>query len=228
MKTTFATCAVLMLLAISWTKENSSIQSSTTGDKNSIQEDNIASVTIGTQVWMQKNLDVSLYRNGDIIPQVTDPAKWAKLTTGAWCWYNNDSATGAIYGKLYNWYAIHDSRGLAPAGWHIPSDIEWNVISNFLGTNAKNAGGKMKETGTAHWLDPNVNAINSSGFIALGGGYRDNLGKFAYINFLGYWWTSTGNLPKNAWCRRLVSYGGFMDRMSYEKTKGFSVRCVKD
>jgi len=229
MKTTFTTCAVLMLLAISWTtKENSSIQSSTIGDENSTQQNNIDSVIIGTQVWMEKNLNVSHYRNGDKIPQVKDSAKWATLTTGAWCWYKNDSATGAVYGKLYNWYAIHDPRGLAPAGWHIPSDAEWYVVYNFLGTNAKSAGGKMKETGTTHWLDPNVNATNSTGFTALGGGYRDNLGQFAYINFLGYWWSSTGNGTNYAFCRRLVSYGGFMDRMSYEKQKGFSVRCVKD
>jgi len=228
MKTTFTICAVLMLLAISWTQENSSIQSSAIGDENSMQQNNIASVTIGTQVWMKKNLNVSRYRNGDQIPQVKDSAKWAKLTTGAWCWYNNDSATGAVYGRLYNWYAIHDPRGLAPAGWHIPGDSEWDVVLNFLGTNDKNAGGKMKEPGTTHWLDPNVNATNSTGFTALGGGYRDNLGQFAYINFLGYWWSSTANGIKYAFCRRLVSYGGFMDRMSYEKGKAFSVRCVKD
>jgi uncharacterized protein (TIGR02145 family) len=228
MKTTCTTCAVLMLLAISWTKENSSIQFSIIGDENSTQQNNIASVIIGTQVWMQKNLNVSRYRNGDKIPQVKDSATWAKLTTGAWCWYKNDSATGAVYGKLYNWYAIHDPRGLAPAGWHIPADPEWLTISTFLGTNAKNAGGKMKETGTAHWLDPNVNATNSSGFTALPGGYRDDLGQFAYVNFLGYWWSSTGDGIKYAFCRRLVAYGGFMDRMSYEKGKGFSVRCVKD
>ena len=228
MKTTFTTCAVLILLAISWTKETSSIQSSTIGDENSTQENNIDSVIIGTQVWMEKNLDVSRYRNGDKIPQVKDSAKWAKLTTGAWCWYNNDSATGAVYGKLYNWYAINDPRGLAPAGWHIPSDSEWLIIATFLGSKAQNAGGKMKETGTAYWLDPNVDAVNSTSFTALGGGYRDNLGQFDYINFLGYWWSSTEYGTKYALCFRLVSYGGFIDRMSYEKQKGFSVRCVKD
>ncbi|HYK46326.1 MAG TPA: fibrobacter succinogenes major paralogous domain-containing protein [Parafilimonas sp.] len=228
MKITFTSCVVLMLLSISWTKQNGSIRSSAIGDENSTQPNNIASITIGSQVWMEKNLDVSRYRNGDKIPQVKDSATWATLTTGAWCWYNNDSSTGVVYGKLYNWYAVHDPRGLAPIGWHVPSDSEWFVVYNFLGTNAHNAGGKMKETGTTHWLDPNVNAINSSGFTAPGGGYRDNLGQFAYLNFLGYWWTSTSNGIRYAFCRRLVSYGGFMDRMSYENGKGFSVRCVKD
>ncbi|HEX5152597.1 MAG TPA: fibrobacter succinogenes major paralogous domain-containing protein [Parafilimonas sp.] len=228
MKATFATCAVLMLLAMSRTKENSSIQSSGVGDEISTQPSKIPSVIIGAQVWMKNNLNVSRYRNGDKIPQVKDSVKWATLTTGAWCWYNNDSATGAVYGKLYNWYAIHDPRGLAPAGWHIPSSSEWLAASTFLGTNAHNAGGKMKETGTDHWLDPNVEATNSSGFTALPGGYRSTIGQFCYINFLGLWWTSTEAGSKYAWCRRLHSYGGFIDSMSYEKQRGFSVRCVKD
>jgi uncharacterized protein (TIGR02145 family) len=225
MKITFTTCAVLMLLTIFFIKETSNAQSSGISGENSTQID---SVIIGTQVWMEKNLSVNHYRNGDKIPRVKDSATWAKLTTGAWCWYKNDPATGTVYGKLYNWYAIHDPRGLAPEGWHIPSDSEWYTVSSFLGTNAQNAGGKMKETGTTHWLDPNVNATNSSGFTALGGGYRSEIGQFCYINFLGYWWSSTQIGPNFAFCRRLVSYGGFMDRMSYEKKKGFSVRCIKD
>jgi uncharacterized protein (TIGR02145 family) len=167
-----AFAALALLVVISCKKETSSIQSSTIGDENSTQHDfnaSYASVTIGTQVWMRKNLHVSRYRNGDWIPQVKDSAMWATLTTGAWCWYNNDSATGAVYGRLYNWYAINDPRGLAPAGWHIPSDSEWLATSTFLDTDARNAGGKMKETGTTHWLDPNVGATNSRRFTALPG-----------------------------------------------------------
>jgi uncharacterized protein (TIGR02145 family) len=86
---------------------------------------NYATVTIGTQVWMTKNLDVDRYRNGDIIPEVKDSIAWANLKTGAWCYYNNDPELGKIYGKLYNWYAVNDPRGLAPAGYHIPTDAEW-------------------------------------------------------------------------------------------------------
>lgn len=235
MKTVFTTLySVFALLTISFTKDNSTILSSAAGDNDSTQtyitdgSDNIASVTIGTQVWMEKNLDVSNYRNGDKIPEVTDSAKWANLTTGAWCWYKNDSATYAVYGKLYNWYAVHDPRGLAPEEWHIPTDAEWYTVFNFLGTNSHNAGGKMKEAGAIHWLDPNVGADNSTRFTALGSGYRENYGRFCYINFLGYWWSATENGTKRAYCRRLVSYGGFMDRMHYEKGKGFSVRCIRD
>jgi len=142
-KTKATLTALVLLVVFSCKKETDSIQSSTIGGENSTQQDNIATVTIGTQVWMATNLDVSYYRNGDIIPQVTDSAQWATLTTGAWCWYNNDSTTGAVYDKLYNWYAVNDPRGLAPTGWHVPSDSEWHATGTFLGGNA---GGKMKET----------------------------------------------------------------------------------
>ena len=112
-----------------------------------IDENCIPSITICNQVWMLKNLDVSTYRNGDPIPQVTDPTTWVGLTTGAWCYYNNDPANGAIYGKLYNWYAVNDPRGLAPTGWHVPSDAEWTELSTCLDAISPtgNVGGKMKE-----------------------------------------------------------------------------------
>jgi len=152
-------------------------------------------ITIGTQIWSTKNLDVSTYRNGDPIPQVTDPIQWLNLTTGAWCYYNNDPANGAIYGKLYNGYAVTDSRGLAPqGGWHIPTLTEWNTLSTYLGGDAI-AGGKMKETGTTHWNSPNTGATNSSGFTGLPGGINLNTegGEFDEINIGGYWWTSDRN-----------------------------------
>jgi hypothetical protein len=93
----------------------------------------IKGVAIGTQVWTTKNLDVATYRNGDVISQVSDKDAWANLTTGAWCYYENDAKNGVKYGKLYNWYAVNDARGLAPAGWHVPTDYEWEVLSTFLG-----------------------------------------------------------------------------------------------
>src|SRR5204863_7930490 len=107
-------------------------------------------IQIGTQVWMAKNLDAAIYNNGDPIPEVKDPTQWIGLKTGAWCYYENNTANGTIYGKLYNFYALKDPRGLAPAGWHIPSHTGWQVVENYLG--GKNiAGGKMKETGTQNW-----------------------------------------------------------------------------
>ncbi len=103
-------------------------------------------VTIGTQVWMIKNLDVATFRNGDPIPQAKTAEEWVKAGENqqpAWCYYDNDPANGAKYGKLYNWYAVNDSRGLAPVGYHIPSDAEWRKLTDFLG-GEDIAGAKMK------------------------------------------------------------------------------------
>ena len=102
-------------------------------------------VTIGTQTWTSKNLDISTYRNGEVIPEVQDSAAWANLTTGAWCYYENSTAKGTIYGKLYNWYAVNDPRGLAPKGYHIPSDAEWTILTDYLGGDSI-AGKQMKST----------------------------------------------------------------------------------
>ena len=132
-------------------------------------------ITIGTQVWMTKNLDVATFRNGDPIPQAKTDEEWEKAGENqqpAWCYYDNDPANGAKYGKLYNWYAVNDSRGLAPVGYHIPSDAEWTILTDFLG-GEKVAGTKMKSTD--FWADyegNSGNGTNESGFSGLPGGYR--------------------------------------------------------
>ncbi len=184
-------------------------------------------VTICSQTWKVKNLDVSTYRNGNPIPQVTDPVAWAALTTGAWCYYNNDPAMGAIYGKLYNWYAVNDPRGLAPAGWHIPTDAEWTTLSTCLG-GVTVAGGKMREAGTAHWASPNSGATNSSGFTGLPGGFRSYVGDFTDWPYQGYWWSSTSSTSYASWYRNLFFNTTDIYRNTGEKRDGFSVRCVKD
>ncbi|MBM2814440.1 MAG: Dockerin protein [Ignavibacteria bacterium] len=181
-------------------------------------------VKICTQVWMLKNLDVDHYRNGDSIPEVRDATKWAKLTTGAWCNYNNDLPKGEIYGKLYNWYAVNDPRGLAPAGWHVPSDGEWSTLTNFPGSSP---GGKLKETGTAHWWSPNAGATNETGFTALPGGTLSNNTVYA-IGSNGRWWTSTEFSASDAWYRDIPYDFPSVYRQIYVKTKGLSVRCVRD
>jgi uncharacterized protein (TIGR02145 family) len=188
----------------------------------------IETVTIGTQVWMKKNLDVDHYRNGDPIPQVTDSTQWYNLTTGAWCYYENDNTT---YGKLYNWYAVNDPRGLAPNGYHVPSDAEWTVLSTYLG-GERVAGGKMKETGTTHWWSPNLGATNSSGFSGLPGGcryYNGNplSGGYHYIDSEGNWWSSTEG-GEGAWSRYLHYKIASVNRYDRFKVQGFSVRCVRD
>lgn len=192
----------------------------------------LPSITICSQVWMDKNLDVATYRNGDPIPKVTDNTAWAALTTGAYCYYNNDSATyAATYGKLYNWYAVNDPRGLAPAGWHVPSDAEWTTIETCLG-GASVAGGAMKETGTTHWTSPNSGATNSSGFTGLPGGSRNGGdGAFGVVGSGGNWWSSSEASTFNttyAWsCNLYYNYGNIY-RFNFYKLDGFSVRCLMD
>ena len=183
-------------------------------------------VTIGSQVWTINNLDVKIYRNGDAIPQVTTPATWAALTTGAWCWYNNDSATNAAkYGKLYNWYAVNDARGLAPSGYHIPTDVEWTKLTDYLG-GLTVAGGKIRTT--SGWTAPNTGATNSSGFTGLPGGFRDSGGNFGLNGGLTAWWSSTEASTINAWYRDVGYTNIIVGRASDIKISGFSVRCVRD
>jgi uncharacterized protein (TIGR02145 family) len=183
---------------------------------------------IGTQTWMVQNLKVKHYRNGDPIPNVTDTTAWGALTSGACCWYNNDSTNGATYGAMYNWYAAADSRNPAPAGWHVPSDEDWTTLMNYLG-NVNVAGGKMKETGTAHWSSPNTGATNSSGFTALPGGYRytDN-GSFRQMTMDADWWSTTEVDTTYAWFRNIYYNAASSGRYYYKKQNGFSIRCVMD
>jgi uncharacterized protein (TIGR02145 family) len=187
-------------------------------------------VQIGTQCWMKENLKTTHYRNGTPIPNVTNNSTWVGLTSGAYCWYNNDYATyGATYGALYNWYAVDNSNGLCPTGWHVPTDAEWTILTNFLGGQSV-AGGPLKGTGTAHWNSPNTGATNSSGFTALPGGERNYVnGNFASIGNNGFWWSSTAHSTTNAWSRMLYYHGSSVFRSStYKRGTGFSVRCVRD
>lgn len=184
-------------------------------------------VKIGNQVWIVKNLNASHYRNGEPIPQVQDPDEWGKLKTGAWCYYENDKENGKTYGKLYNWYAIHDPRGLAPIGWHVNSDAEWTILEDFLGGHDV-ARDKLKEAGTAHWQSQS-NGNNISGFTALPGGYRRlYLGTFSNIGKIGYWWSATEDDATDAWGRNLIYNNSNFSRFTYTKESGFSVRCVRD
>jgi uncharacterized protein (TIGR02145 family) len=189
--------------------------------------DALPTIQIGTQKWMSKNLDVAFYRNGDPIPQVSDSTAWVGLTTGAWCYYNNDPKQGNKYGKLYNWYAVNDPRGLAPQGWHIPSEAEWATLETTLGGDAL-AGGKMKEPGTLNWTTPNTGAENSSGFAGLPGANRSFNGVFNLVGTNGNWWSSTELNSTSAWYRYLVFLGGNLYRSFNIKQSGFSVRCIRD
>jgi uncharacterized protein (TIGR02145 family) len=190
----------------------------------------LPSTNICSQVWTNKNLDVAMYSNGDPIPKVTDNTAWAALTTGAYCYYNNDSVTyAATYGKLYNGYAIHDPRGLAPAGWHIPNNAEWTTLQTCLGGSSV-AGGAMKETGTTHWTSPNTAATNSSGFTGLPDGWRFvGTGAFQYIGLYGYYWSSTQtNTTSSSLIQLFYDAGNISILGGTQMTYGFSVRCVRN
>ena len=184
-------------------------------------------ITIGTQVWMAENLRVTHYRNGNVIPNVTDNSAWAALTTGAYCWYNNDQAANAKYGVLYNWYAVDDSRGLCPAGWHVPTDAEWTVFTTYLGGEAI-AGGKMKSV-SALWTSPNTDATNNSGFSGLpGGGRYGSNGSFCSLGNYGGFWSSSQTDTGSAWGRILYYGHAYVYRYYGSKEGGFSVRCLRD
>jgi len=183
-------------------------------------------VTIGTQVWMTQNLNVSKFRNGDPIPQAKTDIEWYRAGENkqpAWCYYENDPANGVIYGKLYNWYAVNDRRGLAPVGYHIPSDAEWTILTDYLG-GAEKAGDKMKSK--QGWAKEG-NGTNSSGFSGLPGGFRLGSGAFVGIGKEGFWWSYSENDAYSAWHRYLY-YGFSCVRGLDYKAVGFSVRCLRD
>lgn len=190
--------------------------------------DNSDTVNIGGVNWTTRNLNVITYRNGDPIPEVTDPTEWANLTTGAWCYYDNNPVNGEIYGRLYNWYAVNDARGLAPVGYHIPSNDEYITLRDYLG-GASIAGGKLKETGTIHWNTPNTGATNITGFTALPNGLRSpTTGIFSEINNYSDTWTSIESSGTNA--RKIyMSYNNSaFSTSTSNKKSGLAVRCIKD
>jgi uncharacterized protein (TIGR02145 family) len=193
-------------------------------------------IVIGTQEWMAENLKASHYRNGDLIAEITDSATWVGLTSGACCWYNNDSAVyDCPYGKLYNWYAAADSRNVCPSGWHLPSDAEWNILIEYLdpvfdpsasGQQSLIAGGKMKSIGTQYWLSPNTAADNSSGFSGLPGGA--SIGQTRGVGGSVTWWSSTQVGNSHARYRDLLFTTGNVRRDYDLKYVGYSVRCLRD
>jgi uncharacterized protein (TIGR02145 family) len=208
-----------------------------TGTVTDIDGNTYKTVKIGDQWWMAENLKVTHYRNGDLVPHVTG-SEWASLSNGAYCEYENSENYVVDYGRLYNWYAINDSRNIAPAGWHVPSDEEWKLLEIYLGMNQIEAnqeanrgideGGKLKEAGTTHWFYPNKGATNESGFSALPAGYRDYSGLYRSIGEYAAFWSFTESNIFVAWCRFLgCNYSG-VDRGDTGKHNGLSVRCIMD
>ena len=191
-------------------------------------------VVIGLQTWMSENLNVSTFRNGDVILEAKTKEEWenaGKNKQPAWCYYDNDPKNGAKYGKLYNWYAVNDPRGLAPIGYHIPSHTEWKSLIEFL-EGVEKAGYKMKSK--SGWYQDG-NGGNTSGFTGLPGGFRNYDETFYLIGRVGIWWSSTESNTYNAWGRQLTDYQDdiiHVDNGAYivgrVKGDGLSVRCIKD
>lgn len=186
-------------------------------------------VKIGNQWWMAENLKATKYNDDSPIPLVTDNDEWESrfcIEAPAYCWYDNNESNKEVYGALYNWYVVSTGK-LCPAGWHVPSDSDWNILSSSLIQPNGNIGGKLKEDGLNHWLSPNTDATNESGFTALPGGLRIN--GFNAMGSLGNWWSSTeGNLSFSARYRFLMHDTGGIGRGINGTGAGYSVRCVKD
>lgn len=217
-----------------------------------IDGNNYKTVTIGTQTWMVENLKTTHYRNGDAIANITNNATWKGLSTGAMCDYNNDATNGTKYGHLYNFFAVADSRNIAPVGWHVPTNEEWTILTDYvsahLGTSLSVTKALAATTDWVAYSEPwsigcNLTLNNSTGFSALPGGLRGGSdGKFLGVTSLGYWWSSTKDTVNNdpystATAKYIYMEPSFPevlnlpdldDSYGYGRQQGFSVRCIKD
>lgn len=202
----------------------------------SFSQEAIRSVKIGDQVWMADNLNVDHYLNGDSIPHVQDPVEWSKLTTGAWCYYENKTENGVKYGRLYNAFALLDPRGLAPDGWHIPTDKEWQKLAAYLG-GEEGAGVKIRSTSGCDIKSSDImkrkNGNNTSGFNGLAAGFRKKDGSFSLMGTAGCWWIfppewlqMRGNSTLEHY--QASCFNDRLDLLNSERVNGLSVRCIKD
>jgi uncharacterized protein (TIGR02145 family) len=205
------------------TKSKSNLKSSKSEPVT--KKKDLGTVKIGTQTWAVANLNVSTFRNGDSIPEARTNKEWqtaGELGIPAWCYYNNDPASGSKYGKLYNWYAVNDPRGLAPAGWTLSGDADWAKLSYFLG-GQEVAGRKLKSTG--EWIDGNI-GTNETGFMGFPGGYRVENGTFLNFGSIGTWWSTTENKSLSA-IDHYLAQSNIFGKSSTPKQRGESIRCIK-
>jgi uncharacterized protein (TIGR02145 family) len=213
----------------------------TYGSVSDIDGNVYKTIQIGTQTWMAEDLKATKYSDGTVIQLTSGTSAWEALatTSKSYCYYNDNANSTSSFGALYTWAAAMNGsassttnpsgvQGVCPAGWHLPSDVEWTTLSNYLG-GENVTGGKMKEAGTSHWYDPNIGATNESGFTALPGGSRFGYGLCYGNAFFGYWWSSTEYSTENAWIIGLSTYGNeFSKYYGYEKKSGYSIRCLKN
>jgi uncharacterized protein (TIGR02145 family) len=231
---------VCFLVLLSCEKEPTSSEDDKTGTVTDIDGNLYQTVKIGNQWWMAENLKVTHYRNGDVIPNVTDDTEWSNLTTGAYCEYDSNNSNIETYGCLYNWYAIDDNRNIAPAGWHIPTDQEWKELEIYMGISQsvadseglRGANEASKLAGNANlWLPGNLTndaEFGTSSFNALPGGLCLFNGFCGHMRRTGSFWSSTEYDSNNAWCRTISYNCSEIERYYYSRQDGFSVRCIRD
>ncbi|MBN1185058.1 MAG: fibrobacter succinogenes major paralogous domain-containing protein [Bacteroidales bacterium] len=184
-------------------------------------------IEVATQIWMAENLKTTRYNDGDTIAKEIDYMTWKFLTSPAYCWYDNDSATYcATYGALYNWYAVSTNK-LCPVGWHVPTDDEWTTFMTNLGGETV-AGGKLKTSGVTYWQHPNTGATNEIGYKALPGGFRGTTIDYFNLGYYGYWWSISASSSSNAYFRSMSYNSASVVKLNEAKQNGLSVRCVKD
>lgn len=237
--------SLALMLTYSCKKGEDSSSTTSSGTITDIDGNVYHTVTIGTQVWMVENLKTTKYRNGDLIPNVTANEAWTSLITGGYCWYNNDAVTyKATYGCLYNWYAVNDSRNIAPTGWHVPTSAEWITLENYVTANLGTSGSVDKALAAKTYWAASTGAgtigndllkNNTTGFSAFPGGFREG-STFRGASYFGYWWNSTASGSADYGLANELSYGygahedGHVvyDCYSTLKSNGFSVRCIRD
>lgn len=193
------------------------------GQITDIDGNTYKTVIIGNQEWMTENLNVNNYRNGEKIRNVINDEEWSNLEAGAWCYYDNDAKNGQKSGKLYNWWAVNDPRGLAPEGWHIPTEQEWLILIDYLG-GEQEACIKLRDSS---WKN-NYEANNESGFSAIGSGIRRDDGSFFAFNSFAFWWSTTPGNYYGASYANLNASSGRITINSETKFMGHSIRCLKD
>ena len=232
---------LMLLLTIACNDKEDPAPVSETGTVTDVEGNSYKTVKIGDQWWMAENLKVKTYRNGVIIPSITDSADWVQSLSGAYCIYNNGNNQSNEPGLLYNWNTVNNSSGLAPAGWHVPTDDDWKKLEQELGMNAaesdksgwrgSNEGDKLKIESPQGWTQYHtVWATNESGFTALAGSCRLPNAKFGQPGLFstGFWWSASETGGSEAWYRYLDYKNSNVFRSHDSKLYGFSVRCVKD
>jgi len=233
---------LFLLLSTSCKKDDVNATNQTNGKTSAVFNPNLTygtmtdqdgnvykTIHINAQTWMAENLRTTKYRNGDPIPKIVDSTAWSSLNTGAYCNYENTENidTIATYGRLYNWYAISDSRNIAPKGWHVATNSEWKRLILLLSREGL-AGTKLKEAGNFHWYG-NEKATNESGLTILPSGIRSpSSGEFCCMGVRSILWSGTQSDDSYAWVLSLNSYSDSCKRISLHVNYGFAIRCVKD